>query len=129
LKQTFNFIIIFIVLGALWGSALAGQGVGLDPPEMSTDAEEKQGGVLLYPIRFFQDYISRADGDRCPMHPTCSQYCSEAFKKHGALLGWIMCSDRLIRCGRDETRLSDPVWIDGVKHSFDPLSHNDFWRK
>jgi hypothetical protein len=51
----------------------------------------------------------------------------EAFKKHGAFLGWVMCSDRLMRCGRDETKLSPPVLINGEKLSFDPVNNNDFW--
>ena len=61
------------------------------------------------------------------MQPTCSQYCMEALKKHGPLLGWIMCSDRLMRCGRDEVKLSAPVWINAEKRIYDPVSNNDFW--
>lgn len=130
MKKTWGFIIFFIILDVLWVSAFAGQDVKLDDnPKVSNKAEEKHGDTLFYPIKFYRDYISSADGNRCPMHPTCSQYCIEAFKKHGHLLGWIMCSDRLMRCGRDETKLSDPVWIDRVKRSYDPVSNNDFWRQ
>jgi putative membrane protein insertion efficiency factor len=127
MKKIFNFIIFFIVLGALWEMAFAGQDARPDHHKVANDAGEKQDETLLYPIKLYRKYISRADGDRCPMYPTCSQYCSEAIKKHGALLGWIMCSDRLIRCGRDETKLSDPVWVNGVRRTYDPLSNNDFW--
>ena len=128
MKKTLSFIIFFYVLAALYGSALAGQDVKLDDqPQVSHEAEKSRENVLLYPIKLYQDYISSADGDRCPMHPTCSRYCAEAIKKHGTFLGWIMCSDRLIRCGRDEKKLSDPVWVDGVKRSYDPVSNNDFW--
>ena len=129
MKKTLCFIIFFIVLDTLYGSVLAGQDVKLDDnPEVLREVQEMQGGAPLFPIKLYQDYISSVDGNRCPMHPTCSRYCIEAFKKHGALLGWIMCSDRLIRCGRDEKKLSDPVWIDGEKRSYDPVSNNDFWR-
>jgi putative membrane protein insertion efficiency factor len=128
MKKTLGFIIFFLILDALFGSVFAGQDVKPDDhPEVLHKTQEIKEGAPLYPIKLYQDYISSADGDRCQMYPTCSQYCSEAIKKHGALLGWIMCSDRLIRGGRDETKLSDPVWIDGKKRSYDPVSNNDFW--
>ena len=130
MKKTLYFVIFFIVLNTFYGSILAGQDVNIDDhPQVSHEAEENSENASLYPIKFYQDYISSVDGNRCLMHPTCSQYCIEAFKKHGTFLGWIMCSDRLIRCGRDEKKLSDPVWIDGQKRSYDPVSNNDFWRQ
>lgn len=130
MKKPLYFIIFVIVLNAFYGSVLAGQDVKIDDhSQVSNEAEENRENATPYPIKFYQDYISSVDGNRCPMHPTCSQYCTEAFKKHGAFLGWIMCSDRLIRCGRDEKKLSDPVWIDGQKRSYDPVSNNDFWRQ
>ncbi|MDH3356102.1 MAG: membrane protein insertion efficiency factor YidD [Desulfobacteraceae bacterium] len=130
MKKTLYFVIFFIVLNTFYGSILAGQDVNIDDhPQVSHEAEENSENASLYPIKFYQDYISSVDGNRCLMHPTCSQYCIEAFKKHGTFSGWIMCSDRLIRCGRDEKKLSDPVWIDGEKRSYDPVSNNDFWRK
>jgi len=130
MKKTLYFVIFFIVLNTFYGSILAGQDVNIDDhPQVSHEAEENSENASLYPIKFYQDYISSVDGNRCLMHPTCSQYCIEAFEKHGTFLGWIMCSDRLIRCGRDEKKLSDPVWIDGKKRSYDPVSNNDFWRK
>jgi putative membrane protein insertion efficiency factor len=130
MKKILSFIIFFIVLAALSGSVLAGQDVKIDDhQQFSDEAEKNLENVPLNPIKFYQDYISSVDGNRCPMHPTCSQYCIEAFKKHGTFLGWIMCSDRLMRCGRDENKLSDPVWIDGKKRTYDPVSNNDFWRQ
>jgi putative membrane protein insertion efficiency factor len=80
-----------------------------------------------WPIRMYQRYISRMDGHQCPMTPSCSQYSVEAFRKHGYLLGWIMTSDRLLRCGRDETRLSPTRRKNGEPFSYDPLKNNDFW--
>jgi hypothetical protein len=127
MKKIFDFIILFIVLGVIWGCAHTGQGVRPDYRNVTNDNKEKRGETLLSPIKFYQDYISRADGDRCPSYPSCSHYCSQAIKKHGAFLGWIMCSDRLMRDGRDETRLSPPVWVNGEKLTYDPVSNNDFW--
>jgi len=130
MKKILSFIIFFIVSAAFSGSVLAGQDVKIDDhQQFSDEAEKNLENVSLYPIKFYQDYISSVDGNRCPMHPTCSQYCIEALKKHGTFLGWIMCSDRLMRCGRDENKLSDPVWIDGKKRTYDPVSNNDFWRQ
>lgn len=130
MKKTLGLIIFFIVLDTFFGSLFAGQDAKTDDhSQVSHEAEENRENSPFYPIKFYQDYISSVDGNRCPMHPTCSQYCIEALKKHGALLGWIMCSDRLIRCGHDEKKLSDPVWIDGEKRSYDPVSNNDFWRQ
>jgi putative component of membrane protein insertase Oxa1/YidC/SpoIIIJ protein YidD len=88
---------------------------------------EDPDNFVLFPVYFFRKYISNADDDRCPMHPTCSTYCIEAIKKHGPVLGWIMTCDRLIRCGRDEMKLSPPIWFEGKKRCYDPLSDNDFW--
>jgi putative component of membrane protein insertase Oxa1/YidC/SpoIIIJ protein YidD len=97
----------------------------MDNPSLETT--EKQADPVSYPIKFYRNYISGADGNRCPMYPSCSQYCMEALTKHGTFLGWIMCSDRLMRCGRDETKVSPQVLINGEKLSFDPVNNNDFW--
>lgn len=130
MKRKLGFIIFFVFLHALSGSVFAGQDVELDDNnEVLSEVQEMQKDATIFPIKIYQDYISSVDGDRCPMEPTCSQYCIEAFKKHGALLGWIMCSDRLMRDGRDETRLSDPIWINGEKRTYDPVNNNDFWRQ
>ncbi|MCP4023817.1 MAG: membrane protein insertion efficiency factor YidD [Desulfobacteraceae bacterium] len=78
-------------------------------------------------INFYQTHISAIDGNRCPMTPSCSQYASQAFKKHGPALGWIMTCDRLMRCGRDELKISPVKVVNGQKFTHDPLSINDFW--
>jgi uncharacterized protein len=127
MKKRFYFILFFMVLAALGTNAFAGQGAKPDHLDAENGDKGKKGDTPIFPIKLYQEYISSADGDRCVMYPTCSQYCSQAIKKHGPLLGWIMCSDRLIRGGRDETRLSDPVWVNGKKRAYDPVSNNDFW--
>jgi putative membrane protein insertion efficiency factor len=78
-------------------------------------------------IRFYQRHISKIDGHRCPMYPSCSRYSAQAVKKHGLALGWIMACDRLLRCGRDEVRLSPHVKSNGRELTLDPVSANDFW--
>ncbi len=78
-------------------------------------------------IHFYQKYISPVDGDRCPMYPSCSSYIKQCIKKHGFLLGGIMGFDRIVRCGRDEVKLSPPIWIKDKKYCYDPVENNDFW--
>ncbi len=78
-------------------------------------------------LKFYQDNISSVDGDRCSMHPSCSQYASEVFSKHGFAIGWMMTCDRLIRCGRDEVSLSSKIQIQDQTFIHDPVSANDAW--
>jgi putative membrane protein insertion efficiency factor len=79
------------------------------------------------PIRLFQKFISKADGDRCAMYPGCSHYAAQAFEQYGVIKGWLLTSDRLMRCGRDETRLATPIRVKGVRRAYDPLAANTFW--
>ncbi len=78
-------------------------------------------------IGFYQDYISGADGSRCPMYPSCSQYAAQAIRKHGPVVGWVMTFDRIIRCGRSDTRLAPRIRAGGQNMIYDPVSFNDFW--
>jgi hypothetical protein len=61
------------------------------------------------------------------MYPSCSHYAARALKEHGPVMGWIMTCDRLLRCGRSETRLSPRVRVHGRPLTFDPVEANDFW--
>lgn len=78
-------------------------------------------------IKFYQDHISAIDGNRCPMYPSCSAYASQAIEKHGPVIGWVMGCDRLVRCGRNEAKLSKAIMIKGHKLVDDPVESNDFW--
>jgi uncharacterized protein len=83
--------------------------------------------VTTLPIHYFQKYLSRVDGDRCPMTPSCSRYALQATQRHGAFWGWIMACDRLMRCGHDELKHSPPVRTrNGIRYR-DPVENNDFW--
>ena len=43
-------------------------------------------------------------------------------------MGWIMTCDRLMRCGRDELRLSPAIRTDAnIWKCHDPVKNNDFW--
>ena len=98
--------------------------------QSQTESQSKQNLVNRDKIglfRFYKQYISSADGNRCGMYPSCSSYGQEAVKKHGLFIGWIMTCDRLIRCGRDEIKLS-PKFSSSNRHlTIDPVEANDFW--
>ena len=51
-------------------------------------------------IRFYQKYVSPSNGNRCPMHPSCSEFAAQALKNNGEK-GLPLIFDRLLRCGRD----------------------------
>jgi uncharacterized protein len=61
------------------------------------------------------------------MYPSCSQYAKDSIQKHGVVLGWIMSMDRLVRCGRDEKKISPSLYIGNKKYIYDPVENNDFW--
>jgi putative component of membrane protein insertase Oxa1/YidC/SpoIIIJ protein YidD len=81
-------------------------------------------------IQFYRGPLNHFEAVRtgeCPMYPSDSQYGLQSIQKHGMLIGWVMAVDRLMRCGRDETRLSPPVIVDGKLKYYDPVEKNDFW--
>lgn len=112
MKYTFIIIFLFIFIITPYNQALA---------------QDEDTAFAPRIIGFYKKYISRAIGSRCPMYPSCSTYCVEAFKKHGYAIGWIMTCDRLLRCGRDEIKTSDIVYANGGKRCYDPVDNNDFW--
>ena len=121
-------VFIFITLVLFWDYAFAEQNSEIAKNKaVPTGSVKEQIHPVLYPIKFFRKYISPIDGNRCPMYPSCSKYCLEAAQKHGLLMGWIMSCDHLVRCGRDEVKLSPTVLVNDAKLSYDPLSNNDFW--
>lgn len=81
-------------------------------------------------IDFYQGPLNHCSAVRhgeCPMHPSCSEYSKEAFERYGFFIGAMITSDRLMRCGRDETRLSPKVYVGGMLKSYDPLDRNTSW--
>jgi hypothetical protein len=79
------------------------------------------------PLVLFQRVISRADGNRCPMAPSCSHYAATVFKQHHPATAWILTCDRLLRCGHDEVRLAPRLWDNGHVRAYDPVDANTFW--
>jgi len=54
--------------------------------------------ILLAAIRFYQLTLSAFIGRRCRYLPTCSEYASDAIRKHGAGRGSLMALARISRC-------------------------------
>lgn len=123
-----NFLLIVILMIGGWVGIAPGMAAAEEGPVISyPDPKPEKNSTS--PLKHLQRFISRADGDRCPMYPTCSQYASQAFAREGILMGWVLTSDRLLRCGRDETRLAKPIQVQKQKYAYDPLEANTFWWK
>jgi len=118
-------VFVFLLFYTFCGTAFSDQNIKVKDNDIQSS--KSNAGTLIYPIQFYRKYISGVDGNRCQMEPSCSKYCMEAIKKHGAFLGWIMCCDRLVRCGRDEKKVSAPIWINGERRIYDPIGQNDSW--
>ena len=61
---------------------------------------------ILKLIKFYQYIILPIIGYVCCFHPSCSNYCIEAIKKHGILKGSYFSNIRLLRCN-PYTKISD----------------------
>ncbi len=125
-----------IVLAILTGAALlllSGAGWGGNPMK----GPESSGTPLPLPaargmgegfvIMAYQKVLSPVGGARCRMHPSCSRYARESLNTFGLLKGYIMTCDRLLRCNRDELRVSPVMWVGGRKKCVDLVSANDVW--
>ncbi len=82
--------------------------------------------AVMAGLNFFSEYISKVDGDRCPMYPTCSSYSRQVIRKHGFFMGIIMTADRLIHEGNEMDYAPLVKAGESVKY-YDPVSWNDYW--
>ena len=82
--------------------------------------------VLDQLLRFYQQVISPVDGARSNMYPTGSAYARQAIQKHGALLGLVLTSERLLHEG-NERMVSPRIRKYGIWRIYDPLEANTWW--
>jgi hypothetical protein len=90
-------------------------------------------GTTSYPavvfdayVHFFQRVISPVDGARSNMYPTGSAYARQAFKKHGAVIGFVLTAERLMHEG-NEAHIAPRIMKYGVWRIYDPVEANDWW--
>ena len=55
-------------------------------------------GILKFPLRLYQIFISPLLGTNCRFTPSCSQYALEALDHHGTCRGSLLTVKRLCRC-------------------------------
>jgi len=106
---------------------LSMQGCGPAPSAPDAPAKPKaRASVPSIIMGFYGNYISQVDGTRsCRFEPTCGDYARDAIRRHGALLGWLVACERLIRYHGD-TETYERIYHDGTR-LVDPVSDNDFW--
>ena len=96
---------------------------------MKTDSGEGFNPLLSI-VQFYRgplNHLSAVKQGECPMYPSCSEYSVQCLQKHGFFVGWMMVCDRLMRCGRDELKLSPQILSNGKLKCYDPVANNDFW--
>ena len=54
--------------------------------------------VILQLIKFYKFFVSPLMNVKCRFLPTCSEYCSEALKEHGLIIGGTYSLKRILRC-------------------------------
>ena len=106
--------------------------VSMMPSHAVTDSSVHQNDmslasrVVMGGLNFFSEYISRVDGDRCPMYPTCASYSRQVIRKHGVFIGIAMTADRLIHEGNEMDYAPLIKAGESVRY-YDPVSWNDYW--
>jgi hypothetical protein len=83
-------------------------------------------GVFDHMLRFYQQVISQVDGARSNMYPTGSAYARQVVKKHGALLGIFLTTERLLHEG-NEGQVAPRIRKYGIWRIYDPVEANDWW--
>ena len=121
IQSFFVFLLLALISPGMVVMAMAGS------PEPPSQAAPTTSRREVTPLSLYQNIISRADGQRCPMYPSDSHYARQAFKRYGRVVGWVLSLDRLLRCGHDETRRAPHVLIKGNVLTYDPLQANTFW--
>ncbi len=77
-------------------------------------------------ISFYRAQIAPAIGQRCTLHPSCSEYARQAFRKHG-ILGFAIFGDRAVREPDVAAEKEHSVKINKQWRYADPLEDHDWW--
>ncbi|MGI5913944.1 MAG: membrane protein insertion efficiency factor YidD [Bacteroidales bacterium] len=65
--------------------------------------------LLSVPVHFYRYVISPHLRPSCRHIPTCSAYMLDALKLHGSLKGFLLGTNRILRCRPGGTHGYDPV--------------------
>lgn len=65
--------------------------------------------LLIYPIRFYQRFISPHLGKHCRFTPTCSAYAVTALERFGLFKGTWLAVRRMLKCNPFGPCGHDPV--------------------
>ncbi len=76
--------------------------------------------MTLSAVRTYQLLVSPSKGSFCPMHPHCSLYSYQAFKRYNPIKAFLMTADRLHRCGHDLDNY-ETVEVDRFVRFLDPI--------
>lgn len=126
-----------LLLGSLWGpfeafgtpaNPMRAPAAVRAPNQSAVPAATTAFPALVFDayLRFFQGVISPVDGARSNMYPTGSAYARQAFKKHGALLGIVLTTERLMHEG-NEGQVAPRIRKYGLWRIYDPVEANDWW--
>lgn len=96
-------------------------------PQHQAESIPANGSFYQGVIEFYRGPLNHLRGVRrgeCPMYPSCSEYSRQAISRFGFTKGWVMSMDRMMRCGRSETRLAQKIWVNGKLKYYDPIEKN-----
>ncbi|MFN2380892.1 MAG: membrane protein insertion efficiency factor YidD [Bacteroidales bacterium] len=78
------------------------------------EVKKLAGFILLLPVWFYRYFISPLTGASCRHVPTCSQYAIDAVRNTGPVRGFILATNRFLRCRPGGTHGFDPaprIWV------------------
>ncbi|MBI2441918.1 MAG: membrane protein insertion efficiency factor YidD [Lentisphaerae bacterium] len=97
------------------------------PAKLSVSSADSMAETVCFMfLKLYQDGLSSLGTVKCPMHPSCSNYCIQTIRKHGAPIGIMMTAERLIH-EADEKKHAPMIRAYGKLRFFDPVAANDFW--
>ena len=107
------------------GAAVASPGTAAVAAAPRIGPSNPLGAAFLGGLWFYRNVVSRVDGTRCGMYPTCSAYATQAVRAHGVVIGGFLAADRLLHESAARPPEYDTVVKFGVRRISDPVEKND----
>lgn len=86
----------------------------------------RRGRLPALVIGFYRKNIGPAIGQRCQLHPSCSEYMLQASRRHG-WLALPLIADRLVREPGVAARAEVPLQAGDAIRFADPVEDHTFW--